>query len=140
MQESEREQEGGRSEENDRETAPVSDSVTVRPDTSAESAVVPAMIDYEEFDHKETDNEWKLIKEPAQAAKVFKENLLREHASGKPLSMKMDEEWAEHCCLRVNLTILFQQHQRCLLKATSSGLQEGCWPTAFCTTALMSQD
>ncbi|KAJ8245153.1 hypothetical protein GJAV_G00274650 [Gymnothorax javanicus] len=47
MQESEREQEGGRSEENEREAAPVSDSVTVRPDTSAESAVVPAMIDYE---------------------------------------------------------------------------------------------
>lgn len=34
--------------------------------------------------------EWKLINEPAQAAKVFKENLLREHASRKPLKMKMD--------------------------------------------------
>ncbi|KAK0145252.1 hypothetical protein N1851_015848 [Merluccius polli] len=33
---------------------------------------------------------WKLIKEPAQAAKVFKENLLKEHASGTPLRMKMD--------------------------------------------------
>ncbi len=55
MQESEREQEGGRSEEHDRETAPVSDSVPVRPGTSAESAVVPAVID-EDLDHKETDN------------------------------------------------------------------------------------
>lgn len=56
MQESEREQEGGRSEENYRETAPVSDSVPVRPETSAESAVVPAVIDNEDLDHKETDN------------------------------------------------------------------------------------
>lgn len=29
--------------------------------------------------------EWKLINEPAQAAKVFQESLLREHTSGKPL-------------------------------------------------------
>ena len=35
--------------------APVSDSVPVRPGTSAESAVVPAVID-EDLDHKETDN------------------------------------------------------------------------------------
>ena len=56
MQESEKEEEGGQSEENDRETAPVSDSVTVRPGTSAESAVVPAVIDNEELDDKETDN------------------------------------------------------------------------------------
>ncbi|KAM8746299.1 uncharacterized protein AB9X84_017210 isoform 2-T2 [Acanthopagrus schlegelii] len=34
--------------------------------------------------------EWKVLKDPAQAAKVFKENLLREHASGKPLRMMMD--------------------------------------------------
>ncbi|KAI3377244.1 hypothetical protein L3Q82_008486, partial [Scortum barcoo] len=56
MQETEREQEGDRSEENDRQTAPVSDSVPVRPETSAESALVPAVIDTEELDHKETDN------------------------------------------------------------------------------------
>ncbi|XP_054871981.1 uncharacterized protein LOC118470840 isoform X2 [Amphiprion ocellaris] len=55
MLESEREQEGGRSEETDRETAPVSDSVPVRPGTSADSAVVPAVID-EDLDHKETDS------------------------------------------------------------------------------------
>ncbi|KAK0143145.1 hypothetical protein N1851_018729 [Merluccius polli] len=160
----------------------------------------------EELDYKEADSglchhnrvaiteqlkqKWKLIKEPTQAAKVFKENLLKEHASGTSLRMKMDvsdseedrerdlllfykrqqewacplhctlvgdvavgegvmryflttvisklqfgfsldlgksltilkEEWAEHCYLRVNLTILFQQHQRHLLKATSSGM------------------
>lgn len=34
--------------------------------------------------------DWKLIKEPTQASKVFKENLRRELASGKPLKMKMD--------------------------------------------------
>ncbi len=55
-QESEMEQEEGRSEENSRETAPVSDSVQVRPETCAESTVVPAVIDNEELDHKETDN------------------------------------------------------------------------------------
>lgn len=56
MQESEREQEGGQSGENDRETAQISDSVTARPETSAESAEVPAVIDSEELDHKETDS------------------------------------------------------------------------------------
>ncbi|KAL1006853.1 hypothetical protein UPYG_G00078070 [Umbra pygmaea] len=70
------------------ETALVSDSVPVRPGTSAESAVVPAVIVNEELDRKEIDSEWKHIKEPTQAAKVFKENLLREHATGKPLRMK----------------------------------------------------
>lgn len=54
IQELERGQEGGRS-ENDRETAPVSDSVPVRPGTSAENAVVPAVTD-KDLDHKETDN------------------------------------------------------------------------------------
>ena len=53
-QESEREQEGGQGEENDSETALVSDSVPVRPETSAESAVVPAVIVNEELDRKET--------------------------------------------------------------------------------------
>lgn len=43
MQESEREQEGGRRVESDGETNQVSDSVPVRPETSAESAVVPAL-------------------------------------------------------------------------------------------------
>lgn len=56
MQESEREHEGGRSEENDRETAQFSDSVTVRPGTSAESAEVPAVVDSKELDQKETDH------------------------------------------------------------------------------------
>lgn len=56
MQESEREQEGGQIEENDSETAPVSDSVPVRAETSAQSAVVPAVIDNAELDHKETDS------------------------------------------------------------------------------------
>nr|XP_040024494.1 uncharacterized protein LOC120812493 isoform X2 [Gasterosteus aculeatus aculeatus] len=52
----EREQEGGQREENDSETALVSDSVPVRSETSAESAVVPAVIVNEELDRKETDS------------------------------------------------------------------------------------
>ena len=56
MQESEREQEGGQSEENDSETALVSDNVPARPGTSAESEVVPALIVNEELDRKETDS------------------------------------------------------------------------------------
>ncbi|XP_076595632.1 uncharacterized protein LOC143326048 isoform X1 [Chaetodon auriga] len=120
-QELEREQEGGRSEENDRETAPVSDSVPVRPGTSAESAVVPAVID-EDLDHKETDNEWKLIKEPAQAAKVFKENLLREHASGKPLRMKMNVRESEEDRERELLSFYKQpQEWACPLHCTLLG-------------------
>ena len=51
MQESEKEQEGGPS---DCET--VSDSVPVRPGTSAESAEVPAVMVNEELDSKEADS------------------------------------------------------------------------------------
>uniref|UniRef100_A0AAV2MIL1 Uncharacterized protein n=1 Tax=Knipowitschia caucasica TaxID=637954 RepID=A0AAV2MIL1_KNICA len=142
MQDSVTDQGAGPSEENDRETASVNDSVPVRPGTSAESAVVSAVINTED-----KDKEWKLIKEPAQAAKVYKESLLREHASGEPLRMKMDvrdsdedrerelltfykrqQEWAcplrctliggmgVHYCLRVNLTTSFQQHQRSIIQ------------------------
>ncbi|XP_051809923.1 uncharacterized protein LOC110970857 isoform X1 [Acanthochromis polyacanthus] len=122
MQESEREQEGGRSEENDRETAPVSDSVPVRPGTSAESAVVPAVIYIEDLNDKETDNEWKLIKEPAQAAKVFKEKLLSEHASGKPLRMKMDVRDSEEERERELLSFYKQpQEWACPLHCTLLG-------------------
>ncbi|KAL7401179.1 hypothetical protein ABVT39_024300 [Epinephelus coioides] len=120
IQELERGQEGGRS-ENDRETAPVSDSVPVRPGTSAENAVVPAVTD-KDLDHKETDNEWKLIKEPAQAAKVFKENLLREHASGKPLRMKMDVRDSEEDRERELLSFYKQpQEWACPLHCTLLG-------------------
>lgn len=55
MDELEREQEGDWSEENDRETAPVSDSTAVRPGTSAESAVLPSVIN-KDLDCKETDS------------------------------------------------------------------------------------
>ncbi|XP_045075532.1 uncharacterized protein LOC123492747 isoform X2 [Coregonus clupeaformis] len=120
--ESEREQEGGQSEENDSETALVSDSVPVRPETSAESAVVPAVIVNEELDRKETDSEWKLIKEPTQAAKVFKENLLREHATGKPLRMKMDVRDSEEDRER-ELLLFYKQQQEwaCPLHCTLVG-------------------
>ena len=50
MQETEKDQEGGQSE------APVSDSIPVTPGTSAQSAVVQAVIDNEELDHKESDS------------------------------------------------------------------------------------
>lgn len=57
MQESNRELEGGQSEENDTAPVPVSaTSVPVRPETSVENAVVPAVIDLEEQDHKEPDS------------------------------------------------------------------------------------
>lgn len=45
----------GQSEENDRETALISDSVPVRPEQSVQSAVVPAVIGNEDLDHKVTD-------------------------------------------------------------------------------------
>ena len=54
--------------------------------------------------------EWNLIKEPAQAAKVFKENLLREHASGKPLRMKMDVRDSEEERER-ELLLFYKQQQ-----------------------------
>ncbi|KAF1374348.1 hypothetical protein PFLUV_G00228140 [Perca fluviatilis] len=122
MQESEREQEGGQSEENDSETALVSDSVPVRPETSAESAVVPTVIVNEELDCTETDSECKLIKEPTQAAKVFKENLLREHATGKPLRMKMDVRDSEEDRER-ELLLFYKQQQEwaCPLHCTLVG-------------------
>ncbi|XP_077947846.1 uncharacterized protein LOC120823632 [Gasterosteus aculeatus] len=118
----EREQEGGQREENDSETALVSDSVPVRSETSAESAVVPAVMVNEELDRKETDSEWKIIEEPTQAAKVFKENLLREHATGKPLRMKMDVRESEEDRER-ELLLFYKQQQEwaCPLHCTLVG-------------------
>lgn len=56
MQELAGEQEGGRRVEGDGETNQVSDSVLLRPQTSAESAVVLAVFDNMDMEHKETDN------------------------------------------------------------------------------------
>ncbi|KAK6297139.1 hypothetical protein J4Q44_G00317220 [Coregonus suidteri] len=66
--------------------------------------------------------EWKLIKEPTQAAKVFKENLLREHATGKPLRMKMDVRDSEEDRER-ELLLLYKQQQEwaCPLHCTLVG-------------------
>ncbi|XP_077941209.1 uncharacterized protein LOC144385299 isoform X2 [Gasterosteus aculeatus] len=102
----EREQEGGQREENDSETALVSDSVPVRSETSAESAVVPAVIVNEELDRKETDSE----------------NLLREHATGKPLRMKMDVRESEEDRER-ELLLFYKQQQEwaCPLHCTLVG-------------------
>lgn len=56
MQESGRDQVRGQDEENDREPATVSDSVPVRPEIPAESAVLPVVVGNEEFDHTESNN------------------------------------------------------------------------------------
>ncbi|KAK6298689.1 hypothetical protein J4Q44_G00301990 [Coregonus suidteri] len=66
--------------------------------------------------------EWKLIKEPTQAAKVFKENLLREHATGKPLRMKMDVRDSEEDRER-ELLLFYKQQQEwaCPLHCTLVG-------------------
>ncbi|KAM8746300.1 uncharacterized protein AB9X84_017210 isoform 3-T3 [Acanthopagrus schlegelii] len=57
--------------------------------------------------------EWKVLKDPAQAAKVFKENLLREHASGKPLRMMMDVRDSEEDRER-ELVLFYKQQQEWL--------------------------
>uniref|UniRef100_A0AAV2MJG4 Uncharacterized protein n=1 Tax=Knipowitschia caucasica TaxID=637954 RepID=A0AAV2MJG4_KNICA len=117
MQDSVTDQGAGPSEENDRETASVNDSVPVRPGTSAESAVVSAVINTED-----KDKEWKLIKEPAQAAKVYKESLLREHASGEPLRMKMDVRDSDEDRERELLTFYKRQQEwACPLRCTLIG-------------------
>lgn len=54
MQESAGEQEGGRRVEGDGETNQVSDSVPLRPQTSAESTVVPAVFDNIDMEKKQT--------------------------------------------------------------------------------------
>ncbi|XP_072563412.1 G2/M phase-specific E3 ubiquitin-protein ligase-like [Paramormyrops kingsleyae] len=119
MQEADREREGGPAE--NRESAPVSDRIPVRPETSASSeerAVVLFMTDIEEVDH----NDWKLIKEPAQAAKVFIENLLSEHASGKPLQLRMDLWNFEEDRERALLSFYKQQQEwACPLHCTLDG-------------------
>nr|XP_023670652.1 uncharacterized protein LOC111845454 isoform X2 [Paramormyrops kingsleyae] len=119
MQEADREREGGPAE--NRESAPVSDRIPVRPETSASSeerAVVLFMAAIEEVDH----NDWKLIKEPAQAAKVFIENLLSEHASGKPLQLRMDLWDFEEDRERALLSFYKQQQEwACPLHCTLDG-------------------
>ena len=49
------------------------------------------------------------MKEPAQASKVFKENLLREHESGKLLKIKMDVRDSEEDRERELLSFYKQQ-------------------------------
>ncbi|XP_039874612.1 uncharacterized protein LOC120725708 [Simochromis diagramma] len=124
-QESHREREGGHVEENDREPATVSESVPVRPETSetsAQSAVVPVVTGTEEFVHKEPDNDWVVIKDPAHAAKVFRENLLREHASGTPLQLRMDVRDSEEDRDRALLSFYKQQQEwACPLHCTLDG-------------------
>ncbi|XP_077958260.1 uncharacterized protein LOC120817910 isoform X2 [Gasterosteus aculeatus] len=85
----EREQEGGQREENDSETALVSDSVPVRSETSAESAVVPAVIVNEELDRKET-----VMKMDVRESEEDRERELL-------LFYKQQQEWAcpLHCTL-----------------------------------------
>lgn len=66
--------------------------------------------------------EWKLINEPAQAAKVFQESLLREHASGKPLRMKMGVKDSEEDRERELLSFYKQPHEwACPLRCTLLG-------------------
>ncbi|XP_060786590.1 uncharacterized protein LOC132892211 [Neoarius graeffei] len=119
MQDSERDQEGGPKEDNGE--TPVSDDVEV-PGPSVENAVKPVVIDLEECDYNETDNDWKLIKEPARAAKVFKENLLREHANGETLKMKMDVRGSEEEREQQLLSFYKQQQKwACPLNCTLAG-------------------
>ncbi|XP_068559830.1 uncharacterized protein [Cebidichthys violaceus] len=66
--------------------------------------------------------EWKLIKEPAQAAKAFKEELLKEHETGKPLRMKMDVRDSEEDRERDLLSFYKQQPEwACPLHCTLAG-------------------
>ncbi|CAJ1053415.1 uncharacterized protein LOC115548715 isoform X1 [Xyrichtys novacula] len=134
MQESESEQ--GQSEDTGRGTVPVNDSAPVTPETASQSSAVPTVIDNKALEHTETDSgmchhnrfavrlsaKWKLIKEPAQASKVFKENLLWEHASGKPLKMRMDVRDSEKERERELLSFYkWQQEWACPLHCTLVG-------------------
>lgn len=66
--------------------------------------------------------DWKLIKEPAQAAEVFKENLLREHTTGKPLKLRMDVRDNEEDRERALLSFYKQQQEwACPLHCTLDG-------------------
>nr|XP_029132010.1 G2/M phase-specific E3 ubiquitin-protein ligase-like isoform X3 [Labrus bergylta] len=111
MQETHREGEGDRGEENDREPPTDRDSVPVRPETSVESEVEPVVIE-----------NWKIIKEPTLAAQVFKDNLLSEHATGKPLKLKMDVRESEEDRERALLSFYKQQQEwACPLHCTLDG-------------------
>nr|XP_046267505.1 uncharacterized protein LOC124071110 [Scatophagus argus] len=90
------------------------------PGPSAVGAVQPVVI--EDCDYNETDNDWKLIKEPAEAAKVFKQNLLREHANGETLKMKMDIRDSEEEREQQLLSFYKQQQEwACPLNCTLAG-------------------
>ncbi|XP_065805904.1 uncharacterized protein [Labrus bergylta] len=111
MQETHREGEGDRGEENDREPPTDRDSVPVRPETSVESEVEPVVIE-----------NWKIIKEPTLAAQVFKDNLLSEHATGKPLKLKLDVREREEDRERALLSFYKQQQEwACPLHCTLDG-------------------
>lgn len=66
--------------------------------------------------------DWVLIKDPAQAAKVFRENLLREDASGTPLQLRMDVRDSEEDRDRALLSFYKQQQEwACPLHCTLHG-------------------
>nr|XP_020483627.1 G2/M phase-specific E3 ubiquitin-protein ligase-like isoform X5 [Labrus bergylta] len=66
--------------------------------------------------------DWKIIKEPTLAAQVFKDNLLSEHATGKPLKLKMDVRESEEDRERALLSFYKQQQEwACPLHCTLDG-------------------
>ncbi|XP_076829586.1 uncharacterized protein LOC143475590 isoform X1 [Brachyhypopomus gauderio] len=123
IQESDRDGEENQGEANVREPDAVSDRIQVRPEsagTSVASAVVVA--DSEEFEHRAADREWGLIENPVQASKVFKESLLGEHASGRPLKLKMDIRDTEEDRERALLSFYKEQREwACPLQCALDG-------------------
>lgn len=68
--------------------------------------------------------DWMLIKDSAQAARDFKQNLLWEHGSGKPLQLKMDVRDSEEDRERALLKFYKQVHFTAPLKVI-------CWSYIF---------
>ncbi|MEQ2293323.1 hypothetical protein AMECASPLE_032153, partial [Ameca splendens] len=65
---------------------------------------------------------WRLAKDPAQAAKRFKQKMLSEHASGKSLELKMDVKDTEEDRERALLSFYKHEHQwACPLLSTLEG-------------------
>lgn len=77
------------------------------------------------------------MKEPAQAAKVFKQNLLQQHASGKPLKMRMDLRDSEEERERELLSFYKQQQEwACPLHCTLVGKEYKCIREVYTTRVL----
>ncbi|XP_057712511.1 uncharacterized protein LOC130929422 [Corythoichthys intestinalis] len=125
VQETHREEEGDCGQENGSGTLTDRENVPVGPQSTLENDVEPEVFETEKIDDVEGNNDWNIIKDPSLAVQVFKEKLLQEHETGKPLKLRMDMRDSEEDRERALLAFYKQQQEwacplQCILEGDSA--------------------